>query len=273
MYVSVKDKITETDPRAAMPPASSDPLSEAELATFSAWLDKGAPGSDKASCPSATADAGTDAKVIDPNAPYVPPTDEELDCYKLLAHNGDNKTPLTVGLAGDVYYAFVFAAPWKETAYGIVVRSVIDNAKALHHWLLFQDVAAGIPGGAVPQIGAHPTGQLLAAWAPGADPMDFRKTGKEVGLELPANTTYTLEFHYNSNDANAKDASGVEICVARQKPKNIAAYSWLGNDNLGIPSTNWTGTCSPALAGTHHHRLLHAPHASQGHSHEGHHQP
>jgi mono/diheme cytochrome c family protein len=248
MYTSVKDKINTDVVRDKMPPAGYPELTDEEMATMNAWLDKGAPSStsskactDKDNANDAGAgDAGT--------GPYVPPSDDDLVCYKMLAHNGDGKTPMNVGIANDVYYAFVFAAPWKETAYGIVVRSIVDNKKALHHWLLFQDLAPGIPGGAVPQIGAHPTGQLIAAWAPGADPMDFRQLAKDeggVGLELPSNTTYTMEYHYNSSDPAAKDASGVEVCVAKQKPKNIAAYSWVGFDNLGFPSTKWQGTCRP----------------------------
>jgi hypothetical protein len=37
----------------------------------------------------------------------------------------------------------------------------------------------------------------------------------------------------------------VEICVQKTKPKNIAGLSWLGLDQLAIPSTKWTGTCAP----------------------------
>jgi mono/diheme cytochrome c family protein len=252
MYANVKDKITSSDPKSVMPPAGFPELSESELETMTAWLDKGAPGSSVASCseapeptPTPTRDAGVPVDEVPDDTSYREPTDEELECHRLLAHNGDNKTPMKVGVADDAYFAFVFAAPWKETAYGTVIRPIVDNKKALHHWLLFQDLAPGVPGGAVPQIGAHPTGQLIAAWAPGADPMDFRSYKKEVALELPADTTYTVEFHYNSSDANAVDASGVEVCTSKRKPKNIAAYSWLGNDNLGFPSTHWTGTCKP----------------------------
>ncbi|MET0283741.1 MAG: hypothetical protein ABW352_04705 [Polyangiales bacterium] len=240
MYQTAKAKINAADPRGRMPPVSNDPLTADELTTLNAWLDKGAPGS---------AETCDKVKPMDPSGgPYVDANDPNLTCYRFLAHNGDGKTPLAVGLALDVYYAYVFAAPWKETVYGMVVRSVIDNKKALHHWLLFQDNVPGIPTGAIPQIGAHPTGQLLAVWAPGGTPMDLREVAKDEGgvaLELPASTTYTVEFHYNSDDLEATDQSGVEVCVAKEKPKNIAAYSWLGYDNVGIPLTNWQGTCRP----------------------------
>ncbi|HKO92132.1 MAG TPA: hypothetical protein VJU61_13305, partial [Polyangiaceae bacterium] len=86
--------------------------------------------------------------------------------------------------------------------------------------------------------------QLIAGWAPGTDPMDFRQTGKDVGLELPASTTYTLEVHYNSADPNAEDASGVEVCTTKRKVQHSAAYSWVGSDNLVIPSDHWVGHCT-----------------------------
>lgn len=239
-YTSAKEKINDADPRRRMPPASAEPLTEEELEVLNQWLDEKALGSAE------TCTFGRDGGGADAAGGAGPEAD--LNCYRLLAHNGDGKTPLDVGIARDVYYAYVFAAPWKEISYGMIVRPVIDNKQVLHHWLLFQDNVPGIPTGAVPQIGAHPTGQLLAAWAPGADPMDFREVAKDaggVGLELPADTTYTVEFHYNSEDPAAKDASGIEVCVAKTKPKNIAAFSWVGYDNLGFPSAQWQGTCRP----------------------------
>jgi hypothetical protein len=63
-------------------------------------------------------------------------------------------------------------------------------------------------------------------------------------MELPA-TGFTLELHYNSQDANAMDKSGVEVCVTPNKPKNIAGISWLGTDAIGGASA--TGTCTPDM--------------------------
>jgi hypothetical protein len=69
-----------------------------------------------------------------------------------------------------------------------------------------------------------------------------------------------LELHYNSRDASAMDASGVEICVTSRKPENVAILSWLGTD--AINSASATGTCRPRsnerihiIAGTPHMHL------------------
>lgn len=187
------------------------------------------------------------AKPVDTDAdagPYYVDADG-LECYRILAKDGDGKSRLKVGVALDAYYMLIVAPPWPETFYGVVMRPIIDNKKVLHHWLLYQDNLPGVPTPPILQIGAHPTGQLLAGWAPGGDTTDFRVTGEDVAIELPSNTTYSLELHYNSSDPEAVDSSGVEICGHRQKTKHVAGISWLGNDQLVVPATHWTGTCAP----------------------------
>ena len=94
------------------------------------------------------------------------------------------------------------------------------------------------------------TGQSVMLWAPGGEPLNLRAEAAkqhdgDIGIELPGNTTYTIEYHYNSSDANATDSSGVEICVQKEKPKNIASLSWLGFDQLLLPAQKWVGTCRP----------------------------
>jgi hypothetical protein len=92
-----------------------------------------------------------------------------------------------------------------------------------------------------------------------------------VAFELPA-TSYSVEFHYNSSDPNAMDASGVELCVQKTPPKNIASMSWVGYDQGGTLSyasgicfdmaTSWTGTCAPQ-AKEPIHMIFMTPHLHQ----------
>jgi Copper type II ascorbate-dependent monooxygenase, C-terminal domain len=126
----------------------------------------------------------------------------------------------------------------------------VDNPQAIHHWLLYEEPTAD--GSLTMTIGQHGGGRLLAGWAPGGPPYDFRTYG-DVGFELPA-TSYILEVHYNSSDANAEDASGVELCVQANKPQHVAGMSWLGYDQGAvlaattgacIPADVWTGQCAP----------------------------
>src|SRR5690606_11288488 len=73
--------------------------------------------------------------------------------------------------------------------------------------------------------------------------VDFREHG-DVGFEFPSGTNFTVEMHYNSDDASALDASGVEVCVQRDKPANIAGVSWLGSDAIFF-TTKVSSTCAP----------------------------
>jgi hypothetical protein len=228
----------------AMPPANGTPLTADEKATLNTWLNQGAPASTE-SC-AAAPDAGTGP--VDPSA--IDTTG--LDCYKFLAHaQGDKNAKFKVGAVTDAYWNFGFKAPWTGMVYGVVVRPVIDNAKALHHWLIYRE---NVQDGSIAKtIGQHSGGELIHGWAPGGISMDFRKHG-DVAFELP-DTSYSVEFHYNSSDPNALDASGVELCAQKTPPKNIASMSWVGYDQGGTVSyatgicfdqaTSWTGTCAP----------------------------
>jgi hypothetical protein len=233
----VKARINLKSGSALMPPASSPPLTAAELATLNAWLDQGAPPGNTV-CNEPPASGGGEQS-IDTSG---------LDCFKFLAHaDGDKNNKFKVGVAVDKYYNMAFRAPWQGTVYGQVMRPIIDNTNAIHHWLLYQE--DGADGSVTETIGQHAGGQLITGWAPGGTPVDFRKHG-DVGFELPP-TSYVVEFHYNSSDPNALDASGVEVCVQKTAPQHVAGMSWLGYDNwviagdLGGPRNSWVGTCEP----------------------------
>ena len=237
---TVGDRIRAEGP-GLMPPGSSPQLSPSERDALEAWLAEGAPAYEGA-C------SDTDAGASGGNTGGGSTIDTTgLSCYRLLAHDDDASAPYKVGTANDSYLNFVFASPWQGTAYGIVLRPIIDNTQVIHHWLLYEDVKPGTPGGPVPTSGAHPDGRLLYGWAPGAGGIDFRDTGDDVGIELPA-TTYTMEFHYNSTDKGALDASGVELCVSSTKPAEVAAYSWLGSEHRGVAASRWTGACAPTAS-------------------------
>jgi hypothetical protein len=226
-----------------MPPPTSGTLSAADKATLNSWLDQGAPAASETTCASAGGSGEFDPNNIDTRG---------LECYKMLAFDYGGVGEFPVGAITDGYYNFGFQAPWTGMVYGMVVRPVIDNAQALHHWLLYREPVGA--GSITETIGQHAGGELIHGWAPGGIAMDFRRHGN-VGFELPAET-YSVEIHYNSSDAFATDASGVELCVQRNPPQNIASLSWLGYDQGGTlsyasgiclePSTSWTGTCTPA---------------------------
>jgi hypothetical protein len=245
-----------------MPPVTSPQLTAEEKSTLLSWLNQGAPGSSE-SCVINRPDAGMPDPGFDAGT-------EDLTCYKFLAHaEGDKNKKFKVGVQHDGYWLFGFQAPWQGTAYAQVFRPVIDNSKVLHHWLLYKEFA--IDGTIRSTIGQHEVGELLAGWAPGGITMDFRAAG-DVSMELPAES-YALELHYNSNDGNAEDASGVEVCTRKSPTKNIASMSWVGYDQGGTgsyatgvcfdPKSIWTGVCKPASQQQPIHILFMVPHMHQ----------
>lgn len=247
----------------AMPPRVSDQLTAEEKTALNTWLNAGAPASTE-TCAGITTPT--------PDAGVEPPADTTgLTCYKFLAHaQGDKNAKYKVGAVVDKYMFFGFKAPWQGTVYGQIVRPVIDNSKALHHWLLYKENVAD--GSVQETIGQHNGGELIHGWAPGGIAMDFRKHG-DVSFELPA-SSYGLELHYNSSDAAAADSSGAEICVTTKKTANIASMTWLGYDQGGVLSygsggafcleadTTWNGTCKPAT-NQPIHLLFMTPHLHQ----------
>jgi hypothetical protein len=264
-YELAKARINVTGPT-AMPPPSIGTLSAEEKTTLNNWLNAGAPLSNE-TCQTAGATGGAGGG---PGADVLNPDTTGLECFKFLAHAQGSKTAkYKVGAATDSYMNFGFQAPWQGTVYGVVVKPVIDNAKALHHWLLYREPVAD--GSVSSSIGQHAEGELIHGWAPGGIPMDFRRHGNNVAFELPA-TTYSVEIHYNSSDPSAEDASGVELCVTRTKPQNLASQSWLGYDQGGVisyatglciePATSWTGTCRPS-GNQPIHLLFMTPHLHQ----------
>jgi hypothetical protein len=241
----VKERLHHDDPALRMPPASQSALSADELAVLDAWLDAGALASDEACVP----DGDGDAPIDDGDGDEI--DREDLECFPLLAHaQGDAKQPYPVGSARDAYVNFSFEAPWDGAGYGIVLNPLIDNTQVIHHWLLFQQNGGVVDGAITDSNGTHPSGELVYVWTPGGGPMDYRDHG-DVGFEFPAGAGFDLEIHYNSDDASAVDASGVEVCVQKKKPQNLAAVSWLGRDWF-VYVNQQTSVCNPRDDGPIH---------------------
>jgi hypothetical protein len=239
-------KRINADSQSRMPPTGTvAPLSEQELATLTAWLDGGAEPvaegcaiTEPSAAPQGLVDAPVKPTALD--QPYVGWDADGVECYKLTANSGDKATPYKVGTAVDSYVGFSFMPPWQGKRYARAFRSITDNAQVLHHWLMFQQPGSVQDGAVAPQIGAHPDGQLLMGWAPGGSDAYY---SSDLGIELDASQGFIMEFHYNSSDPNAVDASGVELCVTERAPANLLSLSWLGTD--AISGTSSGGTCKP----------------------------
>ena len=232
------------------PPGTVEALDATELAALNAWLDGGAPAAATGGC------AITDASVLPSDAELLPrPTAtgtalgpyegwdaEGVECYPFVTYQpgqGNKDAPFRVGSAVDKYMGFGFKPPWTGTRFVRAFRSIIDNDQVLHHWILFEEPSAA-DGNVAEILGAHQGGAMMHGWAPGGTDLYFTP---DLGMRMEGNSNYLLEVHYNSNDPNAVDASGLEICVTEEAPENEAIISWLGTD--AISGTSSSGTCTP----------------------------
>ncbi len=230
------------------PPGTVEALDSTELATLTTWLDGGAPGVAQGGCSIGDgASLGGTAELLP--RPVKPGTelaayegwDEDgVECYKFTTFQpGDKTAPFKVGTVVDKYMGFGFKPPWEGTRFVRAFRTIIDNAQVLHHWILFEEPSA-TDGTATEILGAHPGGAMMHGWAPGGSDLYF---SPDLGMRMEGDSNFLLEVHYNSSDAAAVDASGLEICVTETPPENEAIISWLGTD--AIQGTQSGGTCTP----------------------------
>jgi hypothetical protein len=170
-----------------MPPQGM--LTGDQLAGIDAWVAAGAPPGDDPTCATAHA-ASSQAE------PGTWPSDCDAS-YKLLAHStGGDTEPYTVPAGQEIHPKISIAAPWgSQTMQAIAFRSITDNPKVLHHWILY-----------------GPRREFLVGWAPGKQ--EITSLGAEIGMNL-AGGNLTLDLHYNNllGSSDEGDKSGVEICV------------------------------------------------------------
>ena len=270
------------DARAPMPPAPQPLLSASDIATLTAWVNGGSPAGD--ACLPPDSDTGTDAgadtaadttvdpdtgvdTTVDPDAgvdttvdPDVADTTVEPDTtpepvceweVDFLANEGlgeGDATPFTVPQSANHYECFYFRPTWTGTAQGLKFSALIDDARVVHHWLLYAEVGSGTPGTRQGCSGSHGNATLIAGWAPGGDDWVMPPG---VGMELPTDTTYFVEIHYaNPRNLVTTDHSGVRVCGTNTLQEHAAATHWLGSELIGFLGAGpheVTGTCAPTL--------------------------
>ena len=223
----------------------------------------GAPAGGAASSPAGGAPATSDGATA-----YSWPADCETH-YTFLAHdsNGAHDTSKKQVVAGAQYYAsYYFRAPWATAdVQGLKFRSIVDNKKIVHHWILYGVDSSTEQDGAVQGGVGQATGTMqgefyIAGWAPGAPDVSLPD---DVGLHMPtgASATFRLEVHYYNTSATAvteQDASGVEFCTSSHKRMHEAAVHWMGTTNVYVPAgmkTDLHSTCAPKITNGPVHML------------------
>jgi hypothetical protein len=221
VYQLVSTRVHDT--RSPMPPQQS--LTAAELASLDAWIAAGAPAGDDPTCAS-----NDDPGQMETAWP------EHCDAvYKLIAHGaGGPNDPYVVPAATEQHPKISLPAPWgDQSLQAIGFRSITDNRKVLHHWILY-----------------GPAGEFLTGWAPGKK--DDTPLPADVGMNL-AGGSLTLDMHYNNllGDQSEPDNSGVEICALNPenfREKTGAVFTGFTRLALYIPAhstdVDMTGQCT-----------------------------
>lgn len=236
------------DDQDPMPEAPRPRLTADERAVLQAWVDAATPAAGaNDDCDGLQSD-DTPGNDPDPGLPgsdagNTPPTDttdfDPSQCdatASFVAHGGtgaNDDTPYLVPQQADRYQCFEFRSPWDVPVHALQFKPVVDDARVLHHWLLYQQDGEGTDGDSYGCSGTHPGAVLIAGWAPGNQDLTMPEG---VGMELPSgeDSYYVLEIHYNNQAGydDALDRSGVEICATTQLREQTAATHWLGTENI-----------------------------------------
>jgi hypothetical protein len=222
-----------------MPPDGS--MSDADRSILLDWVEAGAPEDVHASCGDGSS-TGDDS--VGPEALPC-----EVD-YEIRAHDGSGNAGFHVPTHGaeDLYQCFAFKAPFAAPTQATAWAPIIDDARVVHHWILYRNKQTQTDGGVFKCDGSlQLTSDFVAGWAPGGGnsvmPLD-------VGLELGSpDDWFILQVHYHNaaHYDDAVDRSGVGFCVAEQPRPKLAGILTLGTLGIDIPpgaqGHEESGTC------------------------------
>jgi hypothetical protein len=225
-YELVNERIH--DEARIMPPKPSK-LSVEELATLEHWIDQGAPSS-------------TDTCNLPPGGSPVKP----LSCTPDLVLKASKSTTLPTPSPSDVYMCFGATVNVDKKRHITAFAPHVDNAKILHHILLFKSPTPMGPDPVPCSAFGSAAWQLIAGWAPGGD--NFEMPAEAGFPEEVGPTNWILQIHYNSGGgkyAGEVDQSGYSLCTTDQLRKNDAGVAGFGTLDVALPPrSKLTYTCN-----------------------------
>jgi hypothetical protein len=236
VWESMRTKVT----KGLMPPPTTPtgPLTAAEKATLLDWLNSGAPAGADACTPAP--DAGAP-----PSAPSGPSTLPCTPKHEFRAHGAAATDPFPVPVEANAYRCFTFPVPFTAGEQAIAWAPIIDDARVIHHWILYGHKNTTMP------TGCGDTGRVfLMGWAPGGQ---NGMLPPDVGLELPDPGSWlTLEVHYNNSAklTGAQDRSGVALCTTDTPRPQEAGVLTLGSIQIALPPDGAEHTVTSEFPGT-----------------------
>ena len=245
------------DEKAPMPPTGRMPDEDRKVLLD--WIEGGARLDPTADCELPDDDGGD--------------TEDELPCKPdvvMTAHASGSDEPFEVPKVRDLYMCFAFQAPFTEPTQATAWTPIIDDARVVHHWILYRTkTPQPVDGAFACDVSLQLTADFVAGWAPGGGNMIMPD---DVGLDLGGpGDWYVLQVHYNNtaNYSDALDESGVGFCTADEPRPNLAGIVTLGSLDINIPAGaedhQVTGTCSGVtnLLWPEMHLLGASPHMHQ----------
>lgn len=229
------------DEQKPMPPTGA--FADTSRNALDQWLESGASAEDAApECGSAEAPG----EAIE--EPAWPEDCEEFYTLTTSARSGGGKYVVRAG--SEEHPQFVFDAPWGDDDVQILsYRPIVDNSRVLHHWILYE--AGGFTGG-----------RFLVGWAPGKG--GNRHLPDDVGMYAPGGRqSLRLDMHYYNlgNNQDEPDASGLEVCIGRNKRKHTATVIGLvGNATAPVGRSDNTSSCNAVTDGREVRFLSVSPH-------------
>lgn len=220
-----------------MPPGG---MPAEDLAVLDAWFAVGAvPGADATCAGLAPASAPSETPE------FAWPSDCEEFFTLTTGSRADPAQKYVVAAGTEEHPQFIFDAPWGDDEVQVLAyRPITDNARVLHHWILYEN-DTGLFGGGL-------GGKFLVGWAPGSQ----GGTGfpEDVGLYMPRGAgSLRLDVHYyNLGGGEAQgDASGVELCVTRTpRPQTATVVGLTGNATAPVGRSDNATPCTVNLTGT-----------------------
>jgi Copper type II ascorbate-dependent monooxygenase, C-terminal domain len=230
-----------------MPPINQPTLAATELSSIDSWIAGGAlAGADPtcASLPAApppTTMPATGAATAPPNTTpdedgFPWPNDCEKH-YKLLIYSGTQGggQKMTVAAGQEAHPQITLTPPWKGDVQGLAFKPITDNAKILHHWILYA-----------------PDGTFIMGWAPGST--GSQQLPADVGIYLPSTGNMRLDVHYNNlgGTTTEMDASGLEVCTIETPSKfrkNVASIEGIVG-NATVPAHQQVDNTSSCMVTT-----------------------
>jgi hypothetical protein len=240
----MRDRVQATT--SPMPPVGQPALttgSTGERAVLDAWFAAGAPAASGPSGACGVAGQGTGGAAGGPTgeggaaAAGIGP--QFLPCtpnHVITAHAAGSTTKKypVANPTNDAYVCFNFKSPFAAGEQATAWAPVIDDARVIHHYILYGTTTAVTDGSVTANCLALSAGAThISGWAPGGgntvlDP--------DVGMKLDY-PYFQLQVHYNNQRyADGADASGVAFCSTTTPRTNEAGIVTLGPGFFSIPA-------------------------------------